>query len=168
MFPHSEYVVFSTLEIRHQTRTPEGDLIRPGLNSSVPSLRPCHHDTPIAVPRRASNPPPRRSRAASTVEKQSAQRHGEAAAETPNASPAELSPPLPRLQQSLTSLTSAGTASPMQAAAACRPLTWRAPAGASGSLSQTHIPTYRQACCRPSRVHTLTGAAKETSSGLHK
>ena len=67
---------FSTLETRHQTRTPEGGLKHPGLNSSVPSLPPCRHDAPIAVPRRSSNPPPRRSRAASTVDQQSAHRDG--------------------------------------------------------------------------------------------
>ena len=95
---------FSTLEPRQQSRFPEGGIIHPGLNSSVPSLPPCHHDTPIAVPRRASNPPPGRSRAASTVDQQSAHRAGRRRGKHPmpqNQSSAHPCPALPR-----TSLTS--------------------------------------------------------------
>ena len=73
-FPRTFF--FFYVKPRQRSRFPEGGIIHPGLNSSVPSLPPCHHDTPIAVPRRASNPPPIRSRAASTVDQQSAHRVG--------------------------------------------------------------------------------------------
>ena len=50
--------------------------LHPGVDCRVPPLPPCQHDAPIAVPRRASNPPPRRLRVARTVDQQSAQRDG--------------------------------------------------------------------------------------------
>ena len=104
LFDWGRLLEIRKIYVRKNNITPEEGLMHPTLNSSVPSLPPCQHDAPIAVPRRASNPPPRRSRVASTVDQQSAHRHGRRRRKHPmpqNQSSAHPCPALPR-----TSLTS--------------------------------------------------------------